>query len=173
MKNYLKAAVERYSIEDGQLIHPISDTDANIVNELTSIFRLIGAVVVSDVLDEYKLQKDSDILEKIKEIRKVVEDKRGGQKEEDKGKQSYLIRYSKFGQKRIDLFQVISYEGEYYNGRYCILLNPTPDAAKNVPMYANSIISFDSEKSRDEALSLLDNYFRNTRGMFLQDIVGK
>lgn len=171
MTEYLKSAVERYD-EQFQLLHPISQVDAEIFQELIVLLEKMNYVVYLDVLKEYKLEKDEVVLEKLKGINKAYIQLA---QPTPKVEEEKLIRYLKVNGKRIDLFLVISFEENEFQLKegdeitYCIIINPIPENTKNVPMYANTILTFKTQDARDKCSKSLDDYFVKARGEFYGD----
>ena len=183
MNKYLESAVERYPQKEA-LIHPISEQDAGVIETLMYILKKAGVVGIDEIMLEYKYEKDKVVLKELKAFAKNskktlvgVERKSLDGKEPTK-EEAVLLRYMIIAGRRIDLFHVIGYDSvdleDLEEGTISpsIVLNPTPEGAKAIPFYANEVIEFESEESRESHLAVLDNYLRNMRGGFLNDFVG-
>lgn len=174
MNEYFKAATKRFTEKD-TLIHPISTVDAEIIGELYEIFKKFKDDDVVEILKNYKFHKDSEILDKLLELNiklsKELAEETEPQLDSEGNIVKPTVRYILMNQRRIDMFQVISYDGleEEIEGKltYCLKLNPTPEKAKTIPMYANEIVSFKKKKDRDYVLYLMDIYLAGNRGLFL------
>lgn len=165
MTDYLKAAYQRYS-QNGDFIAPISKVDAQIITELIGILEKLGDIHTVEVLKEYKYNDDSEVLSALKEVRKqtkkidVLADR--------------MPHYINVTDKRIDLMFVFGYEAlEIVNSTggvtYGILLNPTPDLAKNIPYYSNYVLYFPNFEEAKYNMDIIDNYIRQVRGGFITD----
>jgi len=173
MTDYLRAAYERYR-EDNVLIHPISKVDAEIIDQLLLIFERQKNVAVVDILNNYKLEKDTDTLSLLRDYNKQTKSKDGsvstimnevfGESIADLN----IKRYLKASGSTIDLFDIYGYDiYQWYHeetARFCIKLNPTPEEAKKVPFYANTVLTFFSKKERQEAIDKIDEFFIKNRG---------
>ena len=179
MNVHLKASSNRYSDKDkGFLINPISTLDAQIIEELIVFTKKVNLTVLSDILEDYKLDKDTDTLDKLRDLNSTTQSKG-----EDGGEGAKLLskilsgiklhKYIKIAGKRINLSLIYGYDSEDIDrdGKliYLIILNPVPDNTKQVPLYANCTFSFLKAEERDKVLEVLDSNFEQNKGEFLNE----
>lgn len=168
---HLQQAIDRYPEEAREFhIHPISKHDAEIVSEVIELFRKMGFTAVVDVLKRYKKLADEDILEALVDLNTKIGRKKGEQEQADT-EDALFLRYIKTCGRRIDCFLIIHHdciEVEDQTGSLlpAIMLNRTPKDSKQIPMYSNEILVFNSEKERDEVSVKLDTYYELYRGKF-------
>lgn len=175
MTDHLKAAYGRYTQGSDHFIAPISQVDAEIMNELMNIFEKLGVIAINEILKEYKLNDDKEILTLLKDVKKQV--KPGAVKDsKELVDETSLPRFLEANRMRIDLRLIFGFNvTEYYNpssGRltYAIILNPTPENVKQVPLYSNTMLEFRTVQEQEDCVVLLDEYFTMTRGQFINDI---
>lgn len=169
MTDYLRAASDRYNQDDSNFIAPISKVDANIISELHDIFEKIGLIAVTEILGEYKLNDDKETLRLLKDVKKQI--KKPTSKEEFESKPHYIKANGRYIDMRLIYgFDSIMFFDESGRQIWGILLNPTPDEAKNVPYYSNTLISFEDESECSILIGLLDKYLVEARGGFINDI---
>lgn len=171
MTDYLIAAYERYR-EDNSLLHPISKVDAEIIQQLILIFENQRNVAVTDILKDYKLEKDTDILALLKDYNKQVTKKITAPSttpySEEGAPNINYDRYLKVLGRTIDMWDLIGYDTyEMYSEddiKFCLKLNPTPPEAKKIPFYANEVLMFGSKTARQIATDTIDAFFTDQRG---------
>lgn len=169
MTDYLRAASDRYKQDDSSFIAPISRVDANIISELYDIFDKIGVISVTEILSEYKLNDDKETLRLLKDVKKQI-------KKVTPGKDNDLQpHYIKAAGRYIDMRLIFGFDSvKFFDDQgyevWGIVLNPTPNEAKNIPYYSNTLISFDNQSDCDILLGLLDKYLVESRGGFINDI---
>jgi len=174
MTDHLKAAYQRYTQGNDHFIAPISKVDAEIINELMNIFEKLGVITITEILKEYKLNDDKEILTLLKDAKKQV--KPGSTKDsKELVDETLLPRFLEANGMRIDLRLIFGYNAlEFYSpeGRmvYAIILNPTPENAKQVPFYSNTMLSFKTIQEHEYCIMLMDEYFTATRGLFINDL---
>ena len=171
---HLKAAVDRYAEADkGFHIHPISESDANIITEVIELFKKMNFIAAVDIFKNYKKLADEDVYLNLLDLNTQI-GKVKGNVENQEGQAPLFQRYLLVCGRRLDLYLIISYdsidvempgEGKIKN---CIMLNPTPKEAKQIPYYSNEILVFENEAQREEILSKLDAYMELYRGYFLK-----
>jgi len=171
MLAHLKAAVDRYSDSDkGFHISPISDHDAEIIGEIIELFKKMNFVAAVDILKSYKKVADEDVYLNLLDLNTQI-GKVKGSVENQENQTPLFQRYLLTCGRRLDIYLVIGYDAldlDMPEGvKYCIQLNPTPKEAKQVPFYANEILVYMNEESREEILKKLDSYFILYRGLFI------
>lgn len=146
--------------------HPISATDAQIIDQLTDLMKQQGMVETADIMSGYKMLSDVEILQKLR-----ARDGMYGDIEEDgspstkKGKQAlYLNLEDSFGEHLISADMIITlttrdaYQGQDYI--YSIVLNvkPAPEFGKSLQEY---ILRFTSEDMRNDMVKYLKQKLQN------------
>lgn len=179
--DYIKSAVNRYkeSFKEEKMIHPISEMDVRIINELRKFISKTNlSETVLPILDNYKFEKDEDILGQLKELnnftkpsKETVIDKlidfaiNDVKEEEEKEKDtpfylevqnSFIAIGTIFG---LDSVDDVEYDGseedEEYGGIpvYKIIINPLHEKdLKNVPPYADFELLYYEEEERNKEL---------------------
>jgi hypothetical protein len=181
MESYLKSAAGRY-LQNDCLIHPISEMDCLIIEQLINISVMIKFEALRDILMSYKYEKDEDVLNKLINLsndlnnrKNQIENEIKEEKGKDKDKNVLTIRYIKVDGRRIDMAFLYGYDSiDFFNENsgitiYLIKLNPTPEKVKDVPYYANEILRFDNKEERNRIISLFDTFFISCKGLFIND----
>lgn len=167
IKEYIDAAVKRYkkSFKNRVLIHPISNVDAEIVNELQAIFsKTRHGKSIDCVLNDYKYDADKEILERLKELNKETKtfseqlaDKilsSFDEVDDETAKSFFFETQGKFIKKRcifgVDSINTVERINSKTIDAYKVILNPLHgQELKSVPPYADVELSFFSEEERD------------------------
>lgn len=162
---HIQSANTRYygAIGDGLAINPISEIDTKIINELVELFKKLEVPEVVDIFNYYKLNPDEDILGALMgvntemggELLEEMDNPTGGEK-----KLPFWIHFNDIGRLRTVRPNIINFapvdsvgeEGD----KYGILLNRTPDNAKQIPFHANETILYDDEDVREKDMKQLE-----------------
>lgn len=188
MNKFLKSAVTRYEALKGTkdyLINPISTVDAEIMIELGQILKKLGAKDLFEILNSYKEVKDAEIRDTL--IEWNIQHPSGGNKDalskvfdrvfnkietEEKEEEKYppFIRISNltmriYDLKGLELTERVDDEGNY---KWGIVINPTPDHVKQIPLYSNYRVEFFSEKNRNDVLKKLESVFSENGTDFIE-----
>ena len=165
MNKFFKSAIERYkdllpsNKKGGYLINPISEVDAEIINEIKVILDKLGVCEVSEILKNYKEFKDLDIYESLLQWNIDNPKLKFSNNSQDQESSTIGVAYIKI--KNIVMFQ---YEFRCYelfeeieddDVKYKMILNPTPPEASKVPIFANYIVTFDDEDDRSDTINRL------------------
>lgn len=174
MNNFFRSAIERYKKllsdhkNDGFLINPISEIDLEIIRELCIIIGKLGSSEVVQIMKSYKEYKDEEIRDTLlqwnidyhKKKTKVSADE-----EQPVDSEEPLPAYLKIQGLIFHIYDFVGMEEiEYYDEEqetmvYQLRINPTPEDAKKVPIYANRIVTFDSEQDRQDLINSLESLF--------------
>ena len=164
MKAHLRSAVERFDkIKPKEfLINPISEVDCEIITELGEIFKKQGMVDIFEIIRTYKELKDEDILEQLQQwnidhpngqVRNLTSVEEKKIDEEPVKYAPYFnigdLIFRSFDFKGLEMFERLDESGNY---KYGVKINPTPDHAKQVPLYSNYCIEWFSEEDRNEVI---------------------
>lgn len=159
---HIKASVRKYygALGDQSIIAPISKIDVDIVNELVELFKKIGVTEVPAIMNNYKLNPDESIIEKLTELN-IKGNKSPSNDRESKDQLPYWIHFNDIDSNRILRFNLIHFKKidsvGHKKDKWGIMLNETPDNAKTVPMHSNSVFIYDEEEDRDEDMKLLES----------------
>lgn len=168
----INVAVEKYEklIKKDFLLHPVSDTDKNIIVKLYSLCVKLGAKEVEQVMENYKMHPDSEILSELDKILSATKDKKDKPKiprysdfvdTEKEEKELYtMIKFSDVDSYRIYRPNIISYfRGEDEEGVPFIMINPCDETLKSQPIHANTILIYTDEEDRDKDFKILDDFY--------------
>lgn len=169
MNKFFKSAVDRYNKLKGDkdfLINPISEEDAEIIDELRVILKKLGRDDVLELLRSHKEEKDVEIRDKLLQwnidhpslglkglVDKVADDIVNGN---DSEKQQW--QFFKIDSLSIRSYHLLGFEEFEKNDKFYIKINPTPDHAKSIPLYANYLIEYESEEYRNQVIENLQNF---------------
>ena len=172
MNVFFKSAVERFNKlkkEKEFLIAPISQEDAEIIDELRVILKKSGRDDVCEILKTYKEYKDSEIKDTLLQwnidhvslgLKKLI-DKTAEKLSDEVDEQERTWSFIEIGDLSLRSFDILGYERLEKRDKYCIKLNPTPDHAKSIPLYANYIIEFESEDYRNKIIDNLTDFLES------------
>ena len=180
MNKYFRSAVDRYNKmkDKDYLIHPISNEDSEIITELKVILDKVGLSDVKAILDDYKFKKDEEVRDDLLQWNIDHPKKpKGKEKGEEGGNEGLDFLktllgeekkppYLKIGDLMLRPFHIIATQkfedynedtNEYYYG---LILNPMPKGAdlKNVPIFANEHLLFETEENRNNTLQRLEQF---------------
>jgi hypothetical protein len=189
MNKFFKSATDRYSKikEKDYLIAPISEVDAEIIVELSQILKKAGLTEVCEILKNYKELKDEEIRDNLLQWNidnpsmgvaklantladKLTDDLEGNG---EPPRPPYVTI------KELT-FRVFELRGYVIRDRYDevledliyeLILNPTPENTKQVPLYANYVIEFEDEENRNRVLEELKSVLSDS-GIDLIDLNG-
>jgi hypothetical protein len=174
MEKHVRAAVDKYPDTAKQnLIHPVSEIDAQIMVEIMELLKKMEFTAAIDILKEWKRKSDQDIALDLLDLNTSIARDQGSKPAQDNNAPQFIVtdRYYTVCKRRIDLWLIIGYDSvdEEIDDemKYFILLNPTPKLVKSVPFYSNEVLEFKTEKERDESLSVFDGYFAKYKGLFI------
>jgi len=175
MKQHLKEAVKRYNKEDNsKLIHPISEIDGQIITEILELFKKMNFVAAIDIVDKWKMQSDDDTALALLDLNTIIAREQGDNPEQgDKVVKIPPVpdRFIIALGRRIDMWYVVTYDAINFENEEGILhlikLNPTPENAKQVPLYANDVLIFKNEEDRETILEIMDSWMELHRGKFI------
>ena len=157
MNKYLKSASERFEKIRGKehLINPISEIDCEIVIELGQILMKAGLKDVCEILKNYKYSKDKEVRDNLLQwnidhpilksgIANLVDKVAQDIVDEDKDAKK-KCPFLKIGDLRLKVYDLLGFElyermeegSDFALYKYGILINPTPDHAKQIPAYSN------------------------------------
>jgi len=183
MNDYLKSAVGRYKdfltkkqIEnEGYKINPISKFDAEIFIELKELIKKSGNEVANTILKEYKLQKDEDILDQLRQCNIDTPDSRlenledeldEGVKKETAKDTFLIINNERFASKLIFGYSPKD-ESTFDEEKYKIILNPCKKDATKLPYYANHTFEFFNEEDFKKTMELIDKQMKESNVKFV------
>ena len=176
MKAHLKKAVETFDQIKGRdyLINPISELDAEIIIELTEIFKKLGKTDLVSILDTYKYKKDEEIRDDLLQWN-IDNGKLQDQKEQQSAIEevfsipSLWINIQDFNLNLADIFnyqKIEEWDDDYVRPVFGIIVNEIPEnVTRNIPLYANRKFLFEYERERDEYYDLLDKYIKEKRNI--------
>lgn len=170
MNQFLKSAVTRFDKLKGDkdfLISPLSQEDAEIIDELKVILKKSGREDVLEILKSYKEYKDQEIKENLLQwnidhpslgLKRLVDKTAEKIADESEKPEKQNWQFYKIGDISIRSFDLICWEIFEKNDKYYIRLNPTPDNAKGIPIHANYIVKFETEEYRNQVIDNLINF---------------
>lgn len=163
---HIQSAIKRHygAIGDEFSLAPISKVDVDITNELVELLKKYEEFDAVRVMEKYKLNPDSEILENLMTLNVQVlqergdPDFKGGDGEE---KLPFWIHFNDIGRNRVLRPNVMNFcplDGVGRDeGQYGILLNKTPENVKQVPFHANETLLYDEENEREKDMMLLES----------------
>lgn len=171
MNKYQKSAAERFDkiVNKDFFINPMSTVDNEIMIEIGQILKKAGVDEVFQILQSYKEVKDSDVLEQLMNWnldnpkfrnKKNVEDVKGAIQDILNPVPVKFPPFLQIGDLALKIYDLhgfrlcerFDHEG---NEKYGIIINPTPDHAKQIPLYANYNVEWYSEENRTKVLDKL------------------
>jgi len=180
MNQFLKSASDRFNKvkEKEYLIAPLSEIDCEIFIELGQILKKAGCKEALDILKNYKEYKDSEVRDNLlqwnidnpflgKSSAGAIHDVIESEKEEVDYppmlkvgdlmlKVNHLLG--------LEQYETVDSEG---NEKYGLIINPTPEQAKSIPMYANKRIEWFSEEDRNKVISNLKSVYEENNTEFI------
>jgi len=172
MNKFLKSASQRYcKLKESKdfIINPISEIDAEIIVEIGEIFKKQGLVDLAEILKSYKELKDEEIRDQLMQwnidhpngknnkinnfIDKVIDEVIEEQKLPP------FIQINNLRMKLCHLLGLELYEriDEEENYKWGIIINPTPEHTKQIPLYSNFKVEWFTEKDRNNVLYKLES----------------
>ena len=180
MNKFFKSAVDRFHKikERDYLISPISEIDAEIIVEIGQILKKVGLDSVNIILANWKENKDEEVRDDLLQwniddsnikkqtvgqvmteaVDKLVEEAR-------KPEPTIEIREIITG-----IYNIVAIESgeDLINDRFWIIINPTPEGTKRVPIFANRKILYCDEESRDSALESIKEALRKDGSEYIK-----
>jgi len=178
MNKYLVSAIERFDEikEKNYLISPISKNDVSLIEILLSFLKISGRDDVITIMQSYKLDSDTDIIEQLTELmlkstNKSIKDVIDMSSSDAKDLLLEPIKYVIIKGERIPEWGIKGYtHGKFWNHKkqemlWTLTINPqSVGDLKSVPLYVNKQFTFDSQsnlldvvKKLDMLLSIKDN----------------
>lgn len=181
MNKFFKSASNRFTKirEKEYLISPLSEVDCEIIVELGQIIKKTGLDDVVGILKTYKEEKDEDIRDKLLQWNidnpktRVISNKEKAivtEMEEEVTKYPPFLKIKDliiriYDLKGLELYERFNKdEGQYMYG---IIINPTPQDAKSIPLYANHKIEFHDDEYRNDVLEKLKEVMADNNTEFI------
>lgn len=153
------------------LLHPVSSHDKDIVMALVALCKNSGVRGVEQVMENYKMHPDSEILEGLVKL--------SGNKKEEKPKKKgvnkvfvdgdddgiddnlyTMVKFADLSQNRIFRPNIIAYfKWEDDDGVPFIVLNPCDETLTKQPIHANLMLQYDTEEDRDKDFQMMDEFY--------------
>ena len=150
------------------LLNPISQHDKDIVLTLVDLCKKRGINGVEQVMENYKMHPDTEILEGLVKLGKTVKEekqvKRGRDieivDEDEKENFFTMVKFKDFNKNRIFKPNIISYfKVDADEGDFLIVLNECDETLAKKPFHANLLLEYKTEEDRDEDFNMLDEYY--------------
>lgn len=173
MTTHLVAAVERYpDALKTALIHPVSEQDAAIIEQLITIVNNAGLTDVSRALSIYKFQKDTEVLALLKQYAAQHKEPTEPDQEPVKGLQLLFTRnFIQFRDLRLEAAYIHCWERHdewnFVKGAmmYDIIINDLPDTTSVRNVTTHKQIRYERAEQRDADFEMLDNYMAQFPGI--------
>lgn len=176
MNKYLKSAANRYEekFKKEFLINPISKTDGEIITEIIELFKKAEMNDVVAVLKQYKYKKDEEIRDDLLDLNTNFKEKVKRESNhidientEEESTNSKVIIFNDHQETFIKKSYILGgkkvtfVDKETMQEAPAILLNEVDELATKKPMYANTILTYDTEEERDEDHQMLIEQIEN------------
>lgn len=170
MNQFLKSAVTRFDKLKGDkdfLISPLSQEDAEIIDELKVILKKVGREDVLEILKSYKEYKDQEIKENLLQwnidhpsldLKRLVDKTAEKIADESEKPEKQNWQFYKIGDLSLRSYHLLGVEEFKKGEKYYIRLNPTPENAKSIPLYANYEVEYETEEYRNQVIENLTNF---------------
>lgn len=162
MEHHLEQAYKRDKRKTKALISPISKVDAEIIDNIVLIVDKLQLRDLSFILNQYKEISDKEILEQLVEFTNDIE--------EVKDKETFLKELIEVRDIILPAYQIrsmkklTSYDNIRNMTQFQIIINE--DETERI-LFHNTIISFDTEESRDREYKLIKNKLKKIGVTFL------
>ena len=179
MNKYLRSAADRFDKiknDNNFLINPMSTQDAEIFVEIGQILKKCKLNDVLAILSEYKSISDAEIRDNLlqwnidhpavtsnlkDQVSEVIGETLNRRVPWIQIKGAALPVNELFGFRLIERL-----EGDNYY--YIIVINPTPEHVKNIPMYANEEFIYHSEENRNSVIEKLKLFLEDNGHDFVK-----
>lgn len=152
------------------LLHPVSSYDKDIVMTLVALCKNSGVRGVGQVMENYKVHPDSEILEELVKLSGNKKEEKPKSKSREKVfvdgeecKQDALytmVKFNDLSQNRIFRPNIIAYyKWEDRGGVPFIILNPCDETLAKQPIHANLMLQYDTEEDRDKDFQMMDEFY--------------
>jgi hypothetical protein len=170
-QNAINQASERYEneIKNNYLLKPISKEDVDIINSLVDICKRVNIKGVKEVMENYKINPDREILKQLLDLSETVKPARSkgvqldnvDDTEKDVTGIYRMIKFNDLDQRRIYQPNIVSYLKCYdeEHDEYGIFINDCDETLQRQPMHSNTLLAYTSEQIRDKDFEMLDEFF--------------
>ena len=167
----ISQATKRYDgeVKKDYLLKPISKEDVEIIKELASLCEKANIKGIKEVMENYKVNPDKEVIEQLNEISTTFKSKPEKEKPvtpdiSNEDKEYAIFRMIKFNDDlsmRIYQPNIVSYLKAYSDEDdiYSILINDCDETLQRQPMHANTFLIYGSQEDRDQDFEMLDEFF--------------